>query len=98
MTEPDEPIPDTLPMLTPHDAARAVLTGVACELGLDEVRVLVRIGERLQGRKAASTAATASRPQRHAVVPQQGGPRGARGRPRLPRLRLAQGRNPTTRR
>jgi hypothetical protein len=44
----DEPIPDTLPMLTPHDAARAVLTGVACELGLDEVRVLVRIGERLK--------------------------------------------------
>jgi hypothetical protein len=52
MTEPDEPIPDTLPMITPHDAARAVLTGVACELGLDEVRVLVRIGERLRtGRK-----------------------------------------------
>jgi hypothetical protein len=48
MTEPDEPIPDTLPMLTPHDAARAMLTGVACELGLDEVRVLVRIGERLK--------------------------------------------------
>jgi hypothetical protein len=48
MIEPDEPIPDTLPMITPHDAARAMLTGVACELGLDEVRVLVRIGGRLK--------------------------------------------------
>ena len=44
----DEPIPDTVPMITPHDAARAALTGLACELGHDEVRVLVRIAERLK--------------------------------------------------
>ena len=44
----DEPIPYTLRTLTPHDAARATLTGIACELGVDELRVLVRIGERLK--------------------------------------------------
>jgi hypothetical protein len=46
--DPDEPIPDTVPMLTTYDVARATLTGIACELGLDEVRVLVSIGERLK--------------------------------------------------
>jgi len=44
----EEPIPDTLRMITPEDAARAVLNDVACELGRDEVRVLTRIGERLR--------------------------------------------------
>jgi hypothetical protein len=44
----DEPIPDTLRMITPDDAARAELHGVATGLGVDELRVLVRIGERLQ--------------------------------------------------
>jgi hypothetical protein len=44
----DDPIPDTLRMITPDDAARAALTGVACELGIDELRVLTRIGERLK--------------------------------------------------
>jgi hypothetical protein len=49
----DEPIPETVRMITPHDAERAALTGIACGLGLDELRVLVRIGERLQaGRRA----------------------------------------------
>jgi hypothetical protein len=47
-TSREEPIPDTVRMITPHDAARAALTGIACELGHDEVRVLVRIGERLK--------------------------------------------------
>ncbi len=44
----DEPIPDTLRMITPDDAARAELNGVAYGLGVDELRVLVRIGERLK--------------------------------------------------
>jgi hypothetical protein len=44
----DEPIPYTVRTLTPHDVARATLTGIACELGVDELRVLVRIGERLK--------------------------------------------------
>jgi hypothetical protein len=35
-------------MLTPEDAARAVLNGVVGSLGRDEVRVLTRIAERLQ--------------------------------------------------
>jgi hypothetical protein len=49
----EEPIPDTLRMITPEDAARATLNGVACNLGRDEVRVLTRIAERLQlGRRA----------------------------------------------
>ncbi len=49
----EEPIPDTLRMITPEDAARAMLNGVACNLGRDEVRVLTRIAERLQvGRRA----------------------------------------------
>ena len=43
----DEPIPDTLRMITPEDAARAALEGVVCNLGPDEVRVLTRIAERL---------------------------------------------------
>jgi hypothetical protein len=44
----DEPIPETLRMITPDDAVRAELNGVACMLGVDELRVLVRIGERLK--------------------------------------------------
>jgi hypothetical protein len=48
MNETDEPIPDTLRMTTPEDAARAALNGAACELGRDEVRVLTRIAERLR--------------------------------------------------
>ncbi len=45
----DESIPDTQRALTPEDAARATLTGIACQLGHDEVRVLARIAERLKG-------------------------------------------------
>ena len=48
-TDCEEPIPDTLRMITPEDAARAVLNGIACDLGRDEVRVLTRIAERLKG-------------------------------------------------
>jgi hypothetical protein len=44
----EEPIPDTLRMITPEDAARAVLNGAASDLGRDEVRVLTRIAERLK--------------------------------------------------
>jgi len=44
-----EPMADTLRMLTPADAVRATLTGLACELGDDELRVLTRIAERLKG-------------------------------------------------
>jgi len=44
----DEPIPDTLPMITPEDAARAVLDGVVRSLGRDEIRVLTRIAARLE--------------------------------------------------
>jgi hypothetical protein len=43
----DEPIPDTLRMISPEDAARDALEGVLCSLGRDEVRVLTRIAERL---------------------------------------------------
>jgi hypothetical protein len=45
----DECIPDTQRALTSEDAARATLTGIACQLGHDEVRVLARIAERLKG-------------------------------------------------
>ena len=45
----DEAIADTQRSLTPEDAARATLTGIACQLGHDEVRVLARIAERLKG-------------------------------------------------
>jgi hypothetical protein len=49
----EEPIPDTLRMVAPEDAARATLNGIAGALSRDEVRVLVRIAERLQaGRRA----------------------------------------------
>jgi hypothetical protein len=49
----DDTIPDTQPMLTPEDAARASLNGVVHALGHDEVKVLTRIAERLQlGRRA----------------------------------------------
>ncbi len=51
--EDDESTADTQRMLTPEDAARATLTGVACELGHDEVRVLARIAERLRGGREA---------------------------------------------
>jgi hypothetical protein len=44
----DEPIPDTLRMITPEDAARATLYGIVRSLGRDEVRVLTRIAARLQ--------------------------------------------------
>jgi len=43
----DEPIPYTLRMITPEDAARAALAGVVGSLGHDEVRVLTRIAVRL---------------------------------------------------
>jgi hypothetical protein len=43
-----ESIPDTLRIVTPEDAARATLHGVACDLGRDELRVLTRIAERLR--------------------------------------------------
>jgi hypothetical protein len=43
----EEPIPDTLRMIAPEDAARAALDGVVRSLGRDEVRVLTRIAERL---------------------------------------------------
>ena len=49
----EEPIPDTLRMITPEDAARAGLNGIACELGRDELRVLTRIAERIRaGRRS----------------------------------------------
>ena len=48
MTEFEEPAPDTERMITPHDAARAVLNGVAYHLGSDEIHVLVRVAARLQ--------------------------------------------------
>ena len=49
MHTPDEdPIPDTVRMITPEDAARATLNGVVTALGRDEVKVLTRIAERLQ--------------------------------------------------
>ena len=49
----EEPIPDTLRMITPEDAARATLNGAVEHLGRDEVRVLTRIAERLaRGRRA----------------------------------------------
>jgi hypothetical protein len=44
----EDPVPDTLRMITPEDAARAMLHGVACNLGRDEVRVLTRVAERLR--------------------------------------------------
>jgi hypothetical protein len=44
----EEPVPDTLRMITPEDAARATLNGAAGNLGRDELRVLTRIAERLQ--------------------------------------------------
>jgi hypothetical protein len=40
---------DTLRGFTPHEAIRATLNGLACELGDDELRVLTRIAERLKG-------------------------------------------------
>jgi hypothetical protein len=49
----DDAVPDTVRMLTPEDAARAVLHGIACELGHDEVCVLARIAERLRGGRDA---------------------------------------------
>ncbi len=45
----DEPIPDTLRMGRTTLEARAELDGVLDALGRDEVRVLVRIAERLRG-------------------------------------------------
>jgi len=35
-------------MITPEDAARATLNGVACHLGRAQILVLVRIAERLR--------------------------------------------------
>jgi hypothetical protein len=46
-TDQDEPIPDTVPMVTPKDAARAALDGVVRSLGRDEIRVLTFIAGRL---------------------------------------------------
>ncbi len=51
MTQPLEdidPEAETLRSLTPEDSARAGLTGVTCELGDGELRVLTRIAERLR--------------------------------------------------
>jgi hypothetical protein len=45
----DEPIPDTVRMVKTTLDARAQLDGVLDGLGRDEVRVLVRIAERLRG-------------------------------------------------
>jgi hypothetical protein len=44
----EEAIPDTLRMVTPEDAARAGLGSIILTLGLDEMRVLGRIAERLR--------------------------------------------------
>jgi hypothetical protein len=44
----DEPIPDTVRMITYEDAARASLRASIVALGIDEVRVLQRIADRLQ--------------------------------------------------
>jgi hypothetical protein len=44
----DEPIPDTVRMITYEDAARASLRTSILELGLDEVLVLDRLAERLR--------------------------------------------------
>ena len=44
----EESIPGTLRMITPEEAARATLHGLAYTLGRDEVRVLMRIAERLR--------------------------------------------------
>jgi hypothetical protein len=44
----DEPIPDTVRMITSDDAARASLRASILALGIDEVRVLQRIADRLQ--------------------------------------------------
>jgi hypothetical protein len=49
----DDAQADTLRNLTPEDTARATLTGVACQLGHDEVRVLTRIAVRLVGGRLA---------------------------------------------
>ena len=49
----EAPIPDTLRLITPEDAARATLNGAVENLGRDEVRVPTRIAERLAlGRRA----------------------------------------------
>jgi len=44
----EEPIPDTLRMITPEDAARAGLRSIILTLGLEEMLVLGRIAERLR--------------------------------------------------
>jgi aryl carrier-like protein len=44
----DEPIPDTVRMITYEDAARVSLRANILELGLDEVLVLDRLAERLR--------------------------------------------------
>jgi hypothetical protein len=49
----EEPIPDTLRMIAPEDAARATLHGVACNLGYDEMRVLTRIAEGIHAGRLA---------------------------------------------
>ena len=49
----DESMADTQRMLTREDVARAILTGLACELGHDELRVVTRIAERLRGGRDA---------------------------------------------
>ena len=49
----DEAQADTLRMLTPHDALRAHLTGLACGLAEDELRVLTSIAQRLKGGQSA---------------------------------------------
>ena len=60
----EEPIPDTLRMVTPEDAARAALLDVADALGRDEMRVLTRIGERLKaGRRQYGRLHLASDPR-----------------------------------
>jgi len=79
--DPDEPIPDTLRMITPEDAARAALEGVVCSLERDELRVLTRIAERAQRRPPSVRRPVPG--HRRTRVPRQGGPRGDRGRPRL---------------
>ena len=69
-------------------AARAELEDLLDDLGVDETRVLASIARRLQrGAEAYGELGNRVRPPR---LPEEGSPRGARGRPRVPRVRVAQ--------
>ena len=89
----DEPVPDTLRMESRPRTRRAPRwRGVVCSLGRDELRVLTRIAERLRRRQPRVRPVPPG--HRRARVPRKRSPRGDRGRPRLPRVRLAQDRIP----